>query len=282
MTGAIGFPGATGLAFPPRPSQAPAAPAAGGSSLRPAHGHDALGSRPHPSAGALAGQPLRVDASALPQIRPSHGRLTTHAAKSGEPAPADEGPRPFDFSGLDFPMVFPMQPIDPVNPARVPHTPAPEGAKYPNTVPMLSAYANEQHGMVFGQKVPYLSETERASFKISVKDGLLMGADGAPVDTRQATASGETTGRAIYVMDHAGEMYLANESGLAEFQHTSFLAGQPVAAAGTIRVEDGQVKEITRSSGHYRPAPEFLDQAVAELHAKGVPPGFTVINDIGR
>lgn len=251
---------------------------AGAGHHRPATlGHHALAPRQRPSL-ALSIDAPRVGAAPLPLAGPgAAGRMTMRAGASGD-APGE--PKPFDLGSLDFPMVFPMQPIDPVNPARVDHVPPPEGAKYAKTVPMLKAYQHEQLGMVFGQKVKYLDKQERQAFEVTVKDGKLHGADGQPFDTRNATASGEATGRAIYVMDHEGKLYMSNKAGIADFQHTSFLAGQPVAAAGTIRVEDGQVKEITRSSGHYRPAEEFLDQAVAELHARGVPPGFAVIKDI--
>jgi len=277
MTLAVGSASPAGLAITPRPD-APAAPGAAAGHHRPATlGHDALAPRHRPAQGLSAEAP-RIGASPLPMARPgAAGRMATHATGSSD---GPEEKKPFDFSSLDFPMVFPMQPIDPVNPARVDHVPPPEGAKYAKTIPMLSAYQHEQLGMVFGQKVKYLDEQERQAFKVTVQDGKLLGADGQPFDTRDATVSGEKTGSAIYVMDHDGNLYLSNQAGIADFQHTSFLAGQPVAAAGTIRVENGEVKEITRSSGHYRPGEEFLDQAVAELHAKGVPPGFAVIKDV--
>lgn len=257
----------------PRP-QAPASAAAAPGRHAPATlGHDALAPRHRPVHG-LSLDASRVGAASLPPGRPgAAGRMPTRATGAGE-APQEK--KPFDLGSLDFPLVFPMQPIDPVNPARVDQVPPPEGAKYGKTIAMLSAYRHEELGMVFGQKVKYLGEEERKAYEVSVKDGLLQGADGQPIDTRDATVSGDKTGSAIYVMDHDGKLYLSNQAGIADFQHTSFLAGQPVAAAGTIRVEDGVVKEITRSSGHYRPGEEFLDQAVAELHARGVPPGFVI------
>ena len=39
----------------------------------------------------------------------------------------------------------------------------------------------------------------------------------------------------------------------AKFHHSSFLAGEKVAAAGEIIIENGIIKEITNGSGHYRP-----------------------------
>lgn len=277
MTLTVGGAGPAAASIAPRPGST-AAPGGAAGHHRPAMlGHDALAPRHRPSPG-LGTQAPRAGSLALPMARSgAAGRMAAHAAGPGG---APEEKKPFDLGSLDFPMVFPMQPIDPVNPARVPHTPPPEGAKFQKTVPMLQAYQHEQLGMVFGQKVKYLDEQERKAYEVTVKDGLLQGADGQPVDTREATVSGDKTGSAIYVMDYDGRLYLSNQAGIADFQHTSFLAGQPVAAAGTIRVEDGVVKEITRSSGHYRPGPEFLDQAVAELHARGVPPGFAVVKDV--
>jgi hypothetical protein len=277
VTLTVGGAGPAAPAITPRPDSSTAPGAAAGRHRPATLGHDALAPRHRPTHG-LSVDASRVGASPLPMARPgAAGRMAAHATASGD---APEEKKPFDFSSLDFPMVFPMQPIDPVNPARVPHTPPPEGAKFEKTVPMLQAYQHEEKGMVFGQKVRYLDETERQAYEVNVKDGLLHGADGQPFDTRDATVSGEKTGSAIFVMDHDGKLYLSNQAGIADFQHTSFLAGQPVAAAGTIRVEDGVIKEITRSSGHYRPAPDFLDQAVAELHARGVPPGFVVSKDV--
>lgn len=277
MTGAVGGPG--GLArLAARLADVPPRIGEGANRPKPGLGHDTLRARSAPAAVAGPGA-MRVGAAALPALRHAHARWVAHATPGDSGAPQGKRP-PFDLGSLDFPLVFPMPPIDPVNPARVPHAPPPEGAKYGKTVPMLSAYQHEQLGMVFGQKVKYLDEQERLAFKVGIEGGKIVGADGRPFDTRDATVSGEKTGRAIYVMDHDGNLYLSNQAGIADFQHTSFLAGQPVAAAGTIRVEDGVVTEITRSSGHYRPGPEFLDQAVAELHARGVPPGFTVHKDV--
>ena len=277
MTGPVGALGHAALPVAPRADGSASSRPASGQHRPATLGHDALAPRHRPAHGLSVEAP-RIGASPLPMARPgAAGRMATHATGSSD---APEEKKPFDFGSLDFPMVFPMQPIDPVNPARVDHVPPPEGAKYGKTIPMLSAYQHEEKGMVFGQKVKYLDEKERQAYEVTVKDGRLIGADGQPFDTRDATVSGEKTGSAIFVMDHDGKLYLSNKAGIADFQHTSFLAGQPVAAAGTIRVENGEIKEITRSSGHYRPGPEFLDQAVAELHARGVPPGFTVSKDV--
>jgi len=37
------------------------------------------------------------------------------------------------------------------------------------------------------------------------------------------------------------------------FQHSSFLHGARISAAGQIRIKDGQIRKISPLSGHYRP-----------------------------
>ena len=245
MTFAIGGAGPAAPAIAPRPDSSPAPGGAAGHHRPAALGHDALAPRHRPAHGLSAEAP-RIGASPLPALanaRPgAAGRMATHATGSSD---APEEKKPFDFGSLDFPMVFPMQPIDPVNPARVDHVPPPEGAKYAKTIPMLSAYQHEQLGMVFGQKVKYLDEQERQAFKVTVQDGKLLGADGQPFDTRDATVSGEKTGRAIYVMDHEGNLYLSNQAGIADFKGT----GGHVGAIGIQLVEGRGTLGVAKAGG---------------------------------
>src|SRR5262245_22942299 len=46
------------------------------------------------------------------------------------------------------------------------------------------------------------------------------------------------------------------------FHHSSFTAGDPVAAAGEMRAKQGVLELISNESGHYQPAPWFLAQAL--------------------
>ncbi len=80
----------------------------------------------------------------------------------------------------------------------------------------------------------------------------------APVDAKKF-------GYAIYVMDQEGNFYIAFESKKNEFHHSSFLAGQAVACAGEMVIYQGQLLLINNQSGHYRPPPAALDQALDAL-----------------
>ena len=52
--------------------------------------------------------------------------------------------------------------------------------------------------------------------------------------------------------------------------HSSFLAGGPVACAGSLKVEKGVILEINNNSGHYSPPRPLLIQVVARLAELGV------------
>jgi hypothetical protein len=52
-------------------------------------------------------------------------------------------------------------------------------------------------------------------------------------------------------------------------QHSSFLAGLPAEAAGSMLVDNGKIVKITPHSGHYKPSAHHVDKIVSALRAKG-------------
>jgi hypothetical protein len=119
--------------------------------------------------------------------------------------------------------------------------------------------------------VQYLSAAEREQYRLFVKDGRLYHAsDGTPFDTGDAASLHQGQGQAIFVMDEYGNIYASTKHEFASFHHSSFLSGQPVAGAGEIKVKNGSIVEITDRSGHYRPAPPYLDQVLNQLKHDGV------------
>jgi hypothetical protein len=118
--------------------------------------------------------------------------------------------------------------------------------------------------------VKYLKPEEREQYRLFVRDGKLYSAkDGKLFDTSNAETlrGGE---QAIFVMDSYGNLYAAPEHVRGSFHHSSFLAGQPVSAAGEIKVVNGVVESVSDRSGHYLPPPGFLDQALSQLASEGV------------
>ncbi|QDS67923.1 hypothetical protein FKW77_008614 [Venturia effusa] len=56
----------------------------------------------------------------------------------------------------------------------------------------------------------------------------------------------------IFVADTSSRLYLGIKQSGA-FQHSSFLNGGRISAAGLMKIKDGQIRQISPLSGHYRP-----------------------------
>jgi hypothetical protein len=106
---------------------------------------------------------------------------------------------------------------------------------------------------------------------VTVKNGRLYAADGKPLDTTGATTIfAPAGGKAIYVMDAWGDMYVSMEHQFGVIHHSSFFAGGDVAAAGQVKVRNGELLYIDRQSGHYAPPVSFRAQVEKELAERGI------------
>jgi hypothetical protein len=145
---------------------------------------------------------------------------------------------------------------------------APSAVRY-LTKKMEPQYEGEETGAVWGTKVKYLSADERKAYELTVgPDGLLRDANQQLFDTTGAyTADGP--GKAVFVMSEAGTLYASLEHKPGKFHHSSFLAGQPVAAAGELVATQGVVTQISNHSGHYKPEEEFTHQVTEHLWRQG-------------
>lgn len=89
-------------------------------------------------------------------------------------------------------------------------------------------------------------------------------------DSRFSVSAAAKTGNlsnqdksAPYACDEHGNFYATMfGSKRGEIQHSSILHGKPVVCAGMIRVEQGVLKYIDNDSGHYKPSPDQLKEAL--------------------
>jgi hypothetical protein len=70
-------------------------------------------------------------------------------------------------------------------------------------------------------------------------------------------------------MDQNGDNY-TDPQRIMELHHSSFLSGDPVAAAGELEIAHGRVLAHSRESGHYKPTKEHHEQFINEMHKKGI------------
>ncbi|MEJ7734968.1 MAG: hypothetical protein WKG00_37990 [Polyangiaceae bacterium] len=150
------------------------------------------------------------------------------------------------------------------------------------TTPLGRAYVGENlpgnrvHGG--GWLVEYLDDAGRASRKVTVKDGKLYDASGNLFDTTTAQTAHTGGGRAIFVMDEQGNIFVSTYQEVGRFHHSSLAGGKPVTGAGELVVENGVVKTISNKSGHYQPTAEMNEQVIKALEAQGVD-GTRIVRD---
>ncbi len=141
-----------------------------------------------------------------------------------------------------------------------------EQAKRFKSIGIDPHYHCEQYGGVFRTKVKYLTDQELADYRVVIKDGKLFDSTGQ----NPITALSHGWRKPIFIMDRNGAFYLAKHAPVGHFHHSSFKAGQNVAAAGEMIIRDGVLEEVTNFSGHYKPSEEITRQAVCELRRRGV------------
>jgi hypothetical protein len=140
------------------------------------------------------------------------------------------------------------------------------------TTPMLAAYAGEDvpGNEVWGIAVQYLSDSQRAAFRLHIANGLIYDAHDNLLDTADASSLHTDQARAIFVMDDGGNFFASKWHSEGEFHHSSLISGQPAAAVGEIEVQNGRLIALSDRSGHYRPQRAFTGQAIDELRKNGV------------
>lgn len=73
----------------------------------------------------------------------------------------------------------------------------------------------------------------------------------------------------IFVADTSFRLYIGIKQSGA-FQHSSFLHGARISAAGLIKIKDGQLRQLSPLSGHYRPPSKNFRAFVHSLNENGV------------
>jgi hypothetical protein len=133
----------------------------------------------------------------------------------------------------------------------------------------------------------YMNDTERDATSLSAKNGKLVGAGGQLLDTTGASGIGtfnkEGAQKHIFTMDGDKAIRAADpwaekkvtpkpdgSANLGFINHSSFTAGKAVAGAGEMRVEKGELQQVSDQSGHYKPDGEMVGQTLDQLGAMGV------------
>lgn len=139
------------------------------------------------------------------------------------------------------------------------------------TTPMRDEYVGEVIGVErtnafreMGVRIQYVDPSKRNVFRAAItRSGNLLDSQGMPLN-----------GKMLFVMDQEGGIYAAPPglqfSNGKFLRHSSFLAGEPAAAAGEMIVRNGKIILVNRKSGHYKPSQKANDQFLSQLQEQGV------------
>lgn len=118
------------------------------------------------------------------------------------------------------------------------------------------------------RKFQYLNAEQRLEKLIYVKNGRLYNyKDGTP----HTGATHPDFGGDPYAMDTDERLY-THSGNVANWNHSSFLSGHPIIAAGCIWVDGGKLLQISNESGHYKPSKWELAACVKVLVDQGIDP----------
>jgi hypothetical protein len=122
--------------------------------------------------------------------------------------------------------------------------------------------------------VRYLEADERHANKLTIQEGLLYDWNGHLFETENSFAASPASRREewIFVWSLDDQFYAHRKvtKQIPRFQHTSFLGGEPVQAAGKLVVQHGVLLELAPHSGHYRPGQRSLMNLLRFLERNGV------------
>jgi len=118
----------------------------------------------------------------------------------------------------------------------------------------------------------YLNSEQRIRYMLVIRNGRLYNySDGQP---HEGSSSVNFLG-CPFAMDTDERLYTWTGN-LKDWNHSSFLSGHPVIAAGIIWVSQGKLLQISNESGHYKPSPWDLAACVQVLVRSGLNPDFSV------
>lgn len=139
-------------------------------------------------------------------------------------------------------------------------------------IEMNSTYKGEERWTRGFSRVKRFKPSEKESFRVFIKDGLIRTADGQLFSTRPTEGEffDPTPYLVNFVVDSTGAMYAFSSKGTQFYTVRHSSLSVEVVFAGEIAVDLGRVEALTNLSGHYLPSEEALHTLVLELREQGL------------
>lgn len=140
---------------------------------------------------------------------------------------------------------------------------------------MLKKYEGEHLGLYYDKTthqywhVKYFNETEKAEFKISIANKILLDSTGRKASSPFDSETGQFK-EGLIILDTEQNIYLLPYEQRGIFHHSSLSHGQNVFFAGTVSFSNGHILTISDLSGHYKPKYQSLVEFIRFLEDHGL------------
>lgn len=142
------------------------------------------------------------------------------------------------------------------------------------TIKMSAQYLGENRGEYIDPitkkkwNVVYFSEFEKKAFEIFPKKNLFW----TSLDQKANSVfdpEALSFNHSLIVIDTDFRIFTLPFEERGKYHHSSLTAGKDILFAGTVAFSDGQLRELSDLSGHYKPAPEQTLLILKELRRRG-------------
>lgn len=118
-------------------------------------------------------------------------------------------------------------------------------------------------------RVKYLAGAERRQYEVLWKDGRFVNQQGKKIESEFDPES-MSFDNGLFVIDKNFRMFLLPFESRGEYHHSSLSRGEDVIFAGTAAFSNGVLRELSNSSGHYKPSAEHTRTVLLELKKRGI------------
>lgn len=142
-------------------------------------------------------------------------------------------------------------------------------------IKMSSNYIGENKGAYVDPitkqkwKVIYFTEAEKQIYEVFYSHKLFWNFDGKKANS-EFDPEALSFSHSLIVIDRNFRIYTLPFEERGKYHHSSLSAGEDVLFAGTVAFSDGQMRELSDLSGHYKPTAQQTLLILKELNRRGV------------
>lgn len=142
-------------------------------------------------------------------------------------------------------------------------------------IAMETQYRGENKGLYLDPitktpwRVNYLNENQKSPLELVIKNGRLEHHNGNKANT-EFDSDSMSFNHVLVVIDQKSRIFILPNEERGVFHHSSLTSGENILFAGSIGIHQGQIRELSDLSGHYRPNTQQTIKVLKHLSQLGL------------